>query len=298
MSQYWASGKLLLSGEYAVLQGVEAIAVPTLLGQHLSFKSGPDRSGLQWRALDEKDQCWFSLQLDAQGQILETSDAEAAEKLSALLRQAWGPQWPLSAGLVETRLEFPRAWGLGSSSSLVALLSAWSGAEAMPLFFAQMSGSAYDLAVALARQSIRYRLVAPAQAHWSAVSLPHFFAESLLVYRGQKQNSAREVARFQKQVLPAESKAALNALSSELLRLPDMPALAQWMERHERLLAPWVALTPIKEALFPDYPGGIKSLGAWGGDFFWASASAGDEQYFRNKGYSTLFRFKDLCKMG
>jgi hypothetical protein len=51
---------------------------------------------------------------------------------------------------------------------------------------------------------------------------------------------------------------------------------------------------PIKQRLFPDYNGAIKSLGAWGGDFILVSGTTHPEAYFNSKGYRTIFRYSDL----
>ena len=38
MSQFYSHGKLLITGEYLVLDGAKALAVPTVFGQDLSVK--------------------------------------------------------------------------------------------------------------------------------------------------------------------------------------------------------------------------------------------------------------------
>jgi len=56
-------------------------------------------------------------------------------------------------------------------------------------------------------------------------------------------------------------------------------------------------LTPVKELLFPDFNGQIKSLGAWGGNFVLVASSDTSEQvrnYFLNKGLTTVFSFDEL----
>jgi len=48
---------------------------------------------------------------------------------------------------------------------------------------------------------------------------------------------------------------------------------------------------------FADFEGEIKSLGAWGGDFYLISTNlsySGVKKYFENKGLNTLFRWDDL----
>ncbi len=49
----------------------------------------------------------------------------------------------------------------------------------------------------------------------------------------------------------------------------------------------------IKEKLFNDFKGVIKSLGAWGGDFILVCGDDSSKEYFKNKGYHTLLNFDD-----
>jgi hypothetical protein len=50
----------------------------------------------------------------------------------------------------------------------------------------------------------------------------------------------------------------------------------------------------IKESLFPDFSGVIKSLGAWGGDFVLAIAKENPSDYFKERGFKTIVSYKDM----
>jgi len=54
---------------------------------------------------------------------------------------------------------------------------------------------------------------------------------------------------------------------------------------------------PIKNEIFPEFRGEIKSLGAWGGDFLLVSSNEDENyihKYFNSKGLNTIFAFADL----
>jgi hypothetical protein len=51
-------------------------------------------------------------------------------------------------------------------------------------------------------------------------------------------------------------------------------------------------LATIKESLFSDFDGIIKSLGAWGGDFVMAADHPAE--YFAAKGYETIVAYEDM----
>ena len=46
---YYSNGKLLLTGEYVVLDGAKALAVPTKFGQLLNIKQGTNKQVKQTR---------------------------------------------------------------------------------------------------------------------------------------------------------------------------------------------------------------------------------------------------------
>jgi mevalonate kinase len=192
-------GKLLLSGEYAVLDGAVALAVPVRFGQSLIVSSGTE-PGLTWNSLDHLDQTWFSARFSLPDlALLETSDEKTAQTLLDLLhacrRQEPGFLQSETALLVETRLDFPRGWGLGTSSTLFAALGRWSDTDAYQLLFETLGGSGYDIACAYAEGPIMYQLdegepiVEP--INWNPT-----FAHSLyFVYLGKKQDSREGISR-------------------------------------------------------------------------------------------------------
>ena len=48
---------------------------------------------------------------------------------------------------------------------------------------------------------------------------------------------------------------------------------------------------------FNDFEGEMKSLGAWGGDFFMAATEWDNDkviEYFRNKGLDVIFKYNDI----
>ena len=50
----------------------------------------------------------------------------------------------------------------------------------------------------------------------------------------------------------------------------------------------------VKEALFPDFKGILKGLGAWGGDFILAISKENPKDYFASKGYETIIPYSEM----
>jgi len=96
MQVFRSNGKLLITGEYAVLDGAKSLAVPTTKGQSLEVSE--NKTGLiSWKSLDENDNIWFESDFRIDGgdfQPMLTSDKpedkETAKRLQQLLRSAFG----------------------------------------------------------------------------------------------------------------------------------------------------------------------------------------------------------------
>jgi hypothetical protein len=69
------------------------------------------------------------------------------------------------------------------------------------------------------------------------------------------------------------------------------------IKKHEEITGRQLDLIPIQEEYFSDFLGVVKSLGAWGGDFLMILTELPHIDiipYFKNKGFSTLFTYKEL----
>jgi hypothetical protein len=76
-----------------------------------------------------------------------------------------------------------------------------------------------------------------------------------------------------------------------MVSAPTLSEFEILMERHEEILSKILGIPPVKQQVFPDHPGAIKSLGAWGGDFILATGDQGCRGYFEGKGYPTVIPY-------
>ena len=58
MNNYYSNGKLLITGEYTVLDGAMALAIPTRFGQSLNVTQIPENN-IIWKSIDNENQTWF-----------------------------------------------------------------------------------------------------------------------------------------------------------------------------------------------------------------------------------------------
>lgn len=302
MKEFYSHGKLLISGEYLVLDGALALAVPTRPGQWLRVKPS-ENPGLSWRSLNPDGTPWFETHFPegtfegppAAGSFPSTT----RERLLYLLLKCREINPDFSVALrnteVETFLEFPRQWGLGTSSTLLANLAAWAGVDPFALLRETMGGSGYDIAAARSERPFFYRLIDTVPHVVEIPFEPAFAGELFFVFLNQKQDSREGIARYRNQQFDLkEAERRISELTFNLATAPDIGTFREALDEHEARLGSILGMKPVKERRFPDYPGSIKSLGAWGGDFILATGSPADQDYFRKSGYSVIKAYKEL----
>ena len=308
MSHYQAHGKFLLTGEYLVLKGALALALPLKLGQSLSVETRHGTS-LQWNAY-KPDSPWFSVTLRPENlEIIDSDDRPKAEKLTQILKAV--KQLNPSAfedGLhFETHLDFDPNWGLGSSSTLIANLARWANVNPYELLKLTFGGSGYDIACATAEQPIYYQIKTevpePVEGPTPMVEpvdyIPPFAEHLFFVYQGQKQSSSKEIKFFLEKANPIDLQKDIEAVSEISRAVPKCENLDEFgmlMQCHERIIARCIGQEPVQKR-FPDFEGVLKSLGAWGGDFIMAATNWDINQvkaYFKGKGLEVVFGYKEL----
>jgi len=83
-------------------------------------------------------------------------------------------------------------------------------------------------------------------------------------------------------------------LSDAVANATTVHSFANALQLHENELSAILELLTVQEALFSDFDGVVKSLGAWGGDFVLAIALEDPTAYFLSKGYSTVIPYKEM----
>ena len=303
---YYGHGKLLLTGEYFVLDGAKSIALPTKLGQKMHVRYRPsNRPILFWKSFDEQEQCWLETKLELWHFkcIADNANDSRVIKLQDILRQARKQNIHFLRDdcdvYVETSLEFPLNWGLGSSSSLVYNIAQWAFVSPFELQTKTFNGSGYDIACAQSMGPISYQLKR-GKPNWETIDLnPHFKNNIYFVYQGNKQNSHDAIIKYREMDIPNKELiiSKLNKTSESMMECIDLNEFEQLIFEHENIMSNALGKPRIIDEYFSDYWGAIKSLGAWGGDFMLATSSksmAETRDYFEKRGYSTILSFDEL----
>ena len=276
--------------------------MPVRMGQWMHVRESAG-SEIVWNSHDLNGDVWFKASFDLLDfQPTKTNDESLAQSLRQVLKAAcrldsdFLSKWKKYR--IDTYLEFDRKWGFGSSSTLISCVSQWADVNPYILLFNSLGGSGYDVACAQAEGPILYQL-GQDELHISHVDFEPPFADNLyFVYLGQKTDSAEARKHYYKH--RAQSNGTLkhiSDISEQIIKCSTLAEFEKCLLEHERLISTSLHLKTVKEEMFSDYWGVVKSLGAWGGDFVLATSDKDEtttRAYFKNKGLDTIFTLDEL----
>lgn len=298
MERFYSNGKLFITGEYLVLDGAKAFALPTKFGQDLQVEKA-DGKKIAWKSFDRDGSVWFADEIPFEA-ILGKQSFENPVKntLIDMLHAASeiNPGFLKSGGYhVTTQLTFPRKWGLGTSSTLINNIAQWLGIDAYELLWKSFGGSGYDIACAQHDSALVYQVTGQKPIVKTIAFKPSFANQLYFVYLNQKQSSKEAIATYKsKRENLSGAVAKVNSIADEITQTADVQVFSALLEKHETLLAKILEMPTVKQKLFADFPGTVKSLGAWGGDFVMAVADTDPTDYFKSKGFEIVIPYSEM----
>jgi mevalonate kinase len=313
---FTANGKILLTGEYYILDGAVGLALPTVrYGQTLTVTPTQHSGLIHWTALDVTGEVWLDATLQyTDDTVRSANQIEPAHLLSQMIRtlKQLNPAFlsdTQQGYTVTTTLSFNRAWGLGTSSTLTYLLAAWAEVSAYRLNELSFGSSGYDVACAGCMRPIFYQKTATMQSplitdadfqrSTEQPTAGSFYQQLYFVYLGKKQNSREGIAHYRQLPLAERQKNAeiVTAYTQQIAQATTLSDFETQLHRHEDFIADTLRLVRAQTLYFNDFWGVIKSLGAWGGDFVLATSnktSAETHAYFHQKGFDTVLTYQEL----
>ncbi len=305
---FYSHGKLLISGEYLVLRGALALAVPTKQGQRMDVEE--DESGeniLFWKSYDNQNNIWIDVQFNKKDlspfkETLKNIEAPVLETLQKILKTIRD----LNSEFLKTKgsthitnyLEFDRHSGLGSSSTLINNIARFAGVDAFVLNKIVFGGSGYDIACANAKKPVLFKIDEEGPVFDTVHFMPPSPEKIFFVHLNKKQDSKTEVINFNNNTSKfIEEIEVISEISEALLFCDDFHDFKQLLDEHEEMMQFVLQEEMVKTKLFPDFKGSVKSLGAWGGDFVLAASSMEEVEvrdYFSNKQYNTIIPYHEM----
>lgn len=295
---FYSNGKLLITGEYLILDGAKGLALPTKMGQNLSVEFTITET-IHWKSYDADGSIWFEDFVTFQ-EIKDPNNPSSESVKATLIKilqvaNAMNPDLLINSNgfAITTQLSFPRNWGLGTSSTLINNIAQWFQIDAFELLHQSFGGSGYDIACAQNNTPITYSIVNGIPKVEQLTFEPEFAKNIYFVYLNEKRNSKSAIAEYHsnKTAHLLQHIEAINALTNDCIEATDLESFTRVVNQHEILLSTILKTETVKETLFPDFDGAIKSLGAWGGDFVLVVSKENPSSYFIDKGYETVIPY-------
>ncbi|HKX87334.1 MAG TPA: GYDIA family GHMP kinase [Flavobacterium sp.] len=296
---FYSNGKLLITGEYVVLDGAKAFALPTKFGQYLRVSKGKNKS-IKWTSYDSDGSIWFENSIWFES-IINKEEFEA-DTIKTTLVEILHHAYLLNSDFlnaegyqIKTELTFPKFWGLGTSSTLINNIAQWLQIDAFLLLKKSFGGSGYDIACAQHNTPILYQLSDGGPIITPINFKPHFTDTIYFVYLNQKQNSREAIATYyNKQGDISKIIPVIDDITKEIIDSKEIETFAKAIYNHEIEMSNVLEMKTVQEALFSDFKGIVKSLGAWGGDFVLVISKENPKEYFNSKGYEVLISYQDM----
>ncbi|MFW5758631.1 MAG: hypothetical protein ACOCUQ_01365 [Bacteroidota bacterium] len=298
MEQTFSHGKIILLGEYAVLEGNDAVCVPLATGQKLQIEKN-DQPFIYWQ-WTYKNRVIAEFSLNPQNlqphDVKEGDPLWAAGLIHAIRKQ--NASFLTNSGYnVRFINDFPPEWGLGSSSATIASLCRIAGADPYIVNDQVMGGSGADIACTDKENWFVYRKRKSLPLTWSIPFDFPFKKYVVFVYSGQKQATAKHLKEIkQKPERKRFPSSEINSLVYGCFSSENVAQFASYLQKHEQFISEQTGYLPLGRK-FSDFKGQIKSLGAWGGDFFMAVSSENLDDvknYFQQKGFGMCFTWEDF----
>ncbi|MDD5149842.1 MAG: GYDIA family GHMP kinase [Flavobacterium sp.] len=300
--EFYSNGKLLITGEYLVLDGAKAFALPTKFGQNLIVEKGTNRT-ISWKSFDSDGSIWLDENLTFI-EILnkDTPDKQASVRntLIEILHEAslLNPDYIQNAEgyCITTQLTFPRNWGLGTSSTLINNIAQWLQIDAFVLLNNSFGGSGYDIACAQNDYPILYHLENGKPIVEKVTFEPEFSKNLYFVYLDKKQSSKASIESYYNNHNNNLAKDIFenDKITTAVLKAKTLSEFALALEEHEAEMSNILEIKTAKEIYFADFDGVIKSLGAWGGDFVMVVSKENPTEYFKGKGFLTIIPYQEM----
>ncbi len=296
MKSFYSNGKVLLTGEYSVLNGSSAIGLPTKMGQEMLVENKVNDK-IIWSSFNMNSEKWFECILDLKSlKILNTSNKNISLRLKKILEVSrdLNSKFLKTGKKVITNLDFDYKWGLGTSSTLINNISKWAEINPYELLKKTFGGSGYDLACAEANSPILFSLNSGKEKIIPINFNPKFKKNLFFIYQNKKQNTKRSLEEYKKQnILNKSIIDNISKISTDLISTSNINEFKRLIDYHENIMSSVLRINSINKK-FNDYEGSIKSLGAWGGDFFFAVGPEDSLEYFKKRNYKIGYKYADF----
>lgn len=302
IQRWYSNAKLMLTGEYLVLLGAKALAMPLKYGQSLevSETNGPPQLYFTTEVCGKP---WFEALFTLPSlEIANSNNAAIACYLQQVLLAAsvLNPHFLKEHRVFRAKavVNFNINWGIGSSSSLISNIAWWADVDPYELNRVISKGSGYDIACARHQRPLYYSIQSEKPLVEPVSYNPPYRDQVWFVYQGNKQSTEADLSVTMGTLQPSSSEISeISEIAEALVLARNVHEVFPLLDRHEYILSGLLRRRTIQSLYFPDFQGAIKSLGAWGGDFCMAVTEENDayvKKYFEQKELLDVLSFDEV----
>ena len=234
--EVYSNGKVLLTGEYVILDGALSLAAPTKFGQHLKFQENLSNL-INWKSINFDGNIWCECLIKSDTlKVKSTSSQKISNTLVEIINfiREYNPSFLKKCGSdISTNLTFEKNLGLGSSSTLISNLSKISGVNPYTINNKIFKGSGYDIACAESISPILYKLDKDQKIINEVSFKPSFNEHIYFVYLNKKQNSILEIERYNKNKASNSIVNEISNITSEILVCNSIDGFNKLIDAHE-----------------------------------------------------------------
>ena len=288
----------MLTSEYFAMDGALVLAVPTKLGQEFSFVEIEDEASfIYWKAYHQ-GVLWLDVVINyKEWRLVSTSIPKSGDFIMKVLRNL---QYLSSTKFksahsyqLSTNLQFPANYGLGSSSTLMVNLAEWGDCDPYELNAMSLGGSGYDIAVAKEKSAVLFRNKPEIKVQ-NVTFDPAFKDELIFIHLNEKQDSREGIKLYRSKEKSQNLIDFFDDLTMQVYSSSSIENFSELMVIHEEKISKFIGIPTVKEKLFAECPVFVKSLGAWGGDFVMSRKFDDYQNWFSDRGFSTIYKWSEI----
>lgn len=292
----------MITGEYFVLKEAKALAIPLRFFQKMVVieQKNINSNTFSWIFSDINGIILVSVFSKDTLTTLYTNNASLSSQLENILQQAnklgFGMINRSRINRIECVLNFNIDWGLGSSSTLISNLAYWLDIDPYGLSDLTFKSSGYDIASARSSTPVLYQRSGN-DVKVSNIDLNNsYLKHAMFIYSGKSQNTQENTKNISLTSMTPAKVGKVSTISDQIIQVHNYQDFRHLIIKHENIISKTLKLPSIND-YFNDFDGVVKSLGAWGGDFFMAASEHGKDyivRYFNKKGYQDIFSYNDI----
>jgi len=298
---YHSNGSFLLTGEYLVSQGSQAIVLPLKKGQSLVVKPIQEDL-LVWESIYDEETLFTAVFSTDQIDIIESTDGEEALFVRTVLRTAMDHLASLASlpgYSIQAVHNYPFHLDPGTRPALIAGVAAWFNINPFRLCRAIMQDSGYSIAGARSSQPILYEVV-DASPDYKQIALNLSFTDNIyFVYTGGDKGLSGEREKIERAGNIPQLISKIREINKNIIQSGSLEDFEQALLEYEQLLSGVLDEKSYQERLFGGFSGVIKPLTSKSSEFLlvtWKGTMDELREYFAGYNLLTLFHWDELIK--